>query len=265
MIDGVVSRRPSQAVDGGQTLAVDFSALPPPDAPCEAENIPLEIVAEDAQLLIINKPPGMVTHPGRGNRTGTLQSALLNHDAALAALPRAGLVHRLDKDTSGLLAIAKTAAACKYFLEQFKTRSVGRVYLALTHGMPPPTGVIDLPIGRSRRQPTKMAVRADGKPSVTRFVVEKRWQNHTLLRCLPETGRTHQIRLHLAHGGYPIVGDTLYRRRGQQPVLCRQALHAAELRLRHPTSGEQCEWRAPLPSDMREAIARLDANQPADG
>jgi len=238
----------------------------------EPEALPLEVVFEDRALLVINKPPGLVVHPGAGNARHTLQNALLGLDPRLAVVPRAGIVHRLDKDTSGLLVVARTPEAHTALVAALAEREIGRHYLAVCTGVMTGGGSVDEPIGRHRSQRTRMAVRADGRPAVTHYRVVKRFRGHTLVRAELETGRTHQIRVHLAHIGFPVVGDPLYagRRRwpaGSSPGLVaelhhfrRQALHAAHLALLHPTHGRPMEWEAPLPADMTQLLSVLEAD-----
>lgn len=261
-IDGAVCEKSAHRTSGGRELMMDFSALPQPASDCSAEDIALNIVYEDADIIVLNKPSGLVVHPGRGNMWGTLQAALLYHHPPAVKMVRAGIVHRLDKDTSGLLAVAKNPLTQKRLVEKFKKREIGREYLALVYGEPPPTGVINRPIGRSRREPTLMAVRASGRPAITRFAVEKRWPGFALLRCWLDSGRTHQIRVHLEYAGYPVVGDKHYVRRARRASfgLTRQALHATALRLHHPTDDTQREWQCPPPPDIRLAIEMLDNN-----
>ena len=259
-VNGAYCCRPSRKVGGGSEIAVDFSALPPPRTEnCAAENLPLCIVYEDEQIIVIDKAAGMVVHPGNGNRNGTLQSALLFHHPPAAALPRAGIVHRLDKDTTGLLAAAKTEAARQSLIAQFKERSVRRQYLAIVHGAPAATGLINRPLAPARNTPGHMAVRADGKEAITRYAVIERWPGFSLLRCWLETGRTHQIRVHLEYAGHPVAGDLTYHRRARQMpfVMPRQALHAETLRLLHPASGATVEWHAPPPADMQNVLQQL--------
>ncbi len=237
--------------------------------------VPLRIVHRDASLFVIDKPAGLVVHPGAGNRSGTLQNALLALDPGLARVPRAGIVHRLDKDTTGLLVVARTPEAQAALSAALALREIGREYLALCIGTLTGGGTVDEPIGRHRTQRIKMAIRADGREAITHYRLERRFAAHTLLRVQLETGRTHQIRVHLAHLGYPLVGDPVYggRRRvppGAGPGLLaalagfrRQALHAARLELDHPVSGEPLQFEAPLPEDFRDLLAALElAGQP---
>ena len=268
-----VEGRPLRAKDkvlGGEQVRIEARLATQTAAAPEA--IPLAVTFQDRALLIINKPPGLVVHPGAGNARHTLQNALLALDPQLALLPRAGLVHRLDKDTSGLLVVARTPEAHTALIAAMAARRIGREYLALSTGVMTGGGTIAEPIGRHRTQRTRMAVRADGRPAVTRYRIAKRFRAHTLVRVELETGRTHQIRVHLAHIGFPVVGDPLYagRRRipaGCTPVLAaelhafrRQALHAARLRLEHPLTGRELAWEAPLPEDMQRLLAALEAD-----
>jgi 23S rRNA pseudouridine1911/1915/1917 synthase len=234
------------------------------------ERLPLEIVFQDESLLVINKPPGLVVHPGAGNAAHTLQNALLGLDPRLALVPRAGLVHRLDKDTSGLLVVARTPEIHTALVTALSHREIERHYLAVCTGVMTGGGTVDEPIGRHRTQRTKMAVRADGRPAVTHYRVLKRFRGHTLVRAELESGRTHQIRVHLAHVGFPVVGDPVYGGRRRIPAgatkallaelteFKRQALHAAHLKLEHPTSGRLVGWDVPPPADMARLIAALE-------
>jgi 23S rRNA pseudouridine1911/1915/1917 synthase len=239
----------------------------------EPEALPLEVLFKDRALFVINKPAGLVVHPGAGNARHTLQNALLSLDPKLALVPRAGLVHRLDKDTSGLLVVARTPEVHTALVAALAEREISRHYLAVCTGVMTGGGTVAEPIGRHRSQRTRMAVRTDGRPAVTHYRVMKRFRAHTLVRAELETGRTHQIRVHLAHIGFPIVGDPLYggRRRlpaGSSPGLVaelnafkRQALHAAHLALVHPTTGRSVEWNGALPADMRSLISALEADE----
>jgi len=268
-----VEGRPLRAKDkvlGGEQVRIEARLATRTAAAPEA--IALAVTYQDRSLLIINKPPGLVVHPGAGNARHTLQNALLALDPQLALLPRAGLVHRLDKDTSGLLVVARTPEAHTALTAAMAARRIGREYLALSTGVMTGGGTIAEPIGRHRTQRTRMAVRADGRPAVTRYRIAKRFRAHTLVRVELETGRTHQIRVHLAHIGFPVVGDPLYAGRRRVPAGCtpalaaelhafrRQALHAARLRLEHPLTGRELAWEAPLPEDMQRLLAALEAD-----
>ena len=259
-IDGV-GVEPSAKARGGEGVLLD--ALPDPsEVAFVAEAMSLPIVFEDDTLIVIDKPAGMVVHPGAGNWGGTLLNGLLAHDAALASVPRAGIVHRLDKDTTGLMVVAKTIPAQTDLVRQLQERSVRREYLALVHGQVEGDGTIDAPIGRHPRERTQMAVVANGKPAVTHVVVMERFDTCTLVRCRLETGRTHQIRVHLTHVGHSLVGDPTYRGRvGQRgPVeFGRQALHAERLGLKHPATGRTLGWSAPLPADFAGLLDELRA------
>ncbi|MGE5170353.1 MAG: 23S rRNA pseudouridine(1911/1915/1917) synthase RluD [Rudaea sp.] len=252
-------------VAGGERIEV----TPPSSAPLVdlAEDIALDIVFEDETILVVDKPAGLVVHPGSGNREGTLLNALLHHDPALAGVPRAGIVHRLDKDTSGLMVVAKTLEAQTALVRQLAAHEVAREYLAVATGDLARDIVIDAPIGRHPTHRTTMAVVARGKPARTHVAVVERFGRATLVRCALETGRTHQIRVHLAAIGHPIVGDPAYggRRRargadaGALPSLARQALHATRLSLTHPATRGRMTWDAQPPPDLSRLIASLRA------
>jgi 23S rRNA pseudouridine1911/1915/1917 synthase len=234
------------------------------DAVAEAESIELDIVHEDRALLVLDKPAGLVVHPGSGNWRGTLLNGLLHHHPPLAAIPRAGIVHRLDKDTSGLLAVAKTLEAQTDLVRQLQARTVVRQYLALVHGAITRDGAVDAPIGRHRTQRTRMTVAEHGRAARTRYRVLERYALATLLECSLDTGRTHQIRVHMQSIGHPLVGDPVYRAArgiaaGPLASFKRQALHACRLGLVHPASGAPMQWEAPLPADMRELLRALAA------
>lgn len=260
--------RARDVVVGGEAATVE--ARQADETTIAAEKLPLGIVHQDAAIIVIDKPAGVVVHPGAGNREHTLQNALLAHDPKLRRVPRAGLVHRIDKDTSGLLAVARTLEAQTALVAALAAHEVEREYLALCTGAMTGGGTIDEPIGRHRTQRIKMAVRSDGRAAVTHYRIEKRFRAHTLARVRLETGRTHQIRVHLAHVGYPIVGDPVYggRRRipaGATPELLaalaafrRQALHAARLEFVHPKSGKPVAYEAPLPADFRQLLGVLE-------
>jgi 23S rRNA pseudouridine1911/1915/1917 synthase len=271
-VDGRQLRGRDRVVGGEKVL---IEARVEPDRQVAAEEIPLDVVFKDRALLVLNKPAGLVVHPGAGNAAHTLQNALLAFDPKLAVVPRAGIVHRLDKDTSGLLVVARTPEVHTALVAAISERQVDRHYVALCTGVMTAGGTVDEPIGRHRSQRTRMAVRGDGRPAVTHYRVLKRFRAHTLVRAELETGRTHQIRVHLSHIGYPIVGDPDYggRRRlpaGASPQLIaalegfrRQALHAARLKLEHPVSGKEMEWEAPLPADMEALLKVMEADTKA--
>lgn len=223
------------------------------------EDIPLDIVHEDVSLLVVNKPPGLVVHPGSGNWRGTLLNALLKHSPVLAEIPRAGIVHRLDKDTSGLLVVAKTLEAQTSLVQQLQARSVKREYLALVHGKVARDGLIEAPIGRHPHARTRMAVVARGKPALTRYRVMERFAHCTLLHCQLETGRTHQIRVHMQSAGHPLVGDPVYSAKMKTPAFSRQALHAFKLSLLHPKTQKTLHWQAEVPQDFQQLLDALRA------
>lgn len=233
------------------------------------ENIPLDIIYQDDEVVVINKPVGMVVHPAVGNRTGTLMNALLYHFPNNAHLPRAGIVHRLDKDTSGLLVVAKSASAQQFLQEQLATREMGRIYLALVYRYVSAGGTIDLPIARHPKDRLKMAVREDGQEAITHYRIEERFgETATLLKVQLETGRTHQIRVHLTELKFPLVGDKLYGQpllnRGNKAEIReallnfpRQALHAYELHFIHPETEEELSFTAPIPEDLEALLNTL--------
>jgi 23S rRNA pseudouridine1911/1915/1917 synthase len=251
-------------VIGGEQVEIDAEV--PAETSVEAQPIPLDIHYQDDQLLVINKPAGLVVHPAAGNPDSTLQNALLYHDAGLAALPRAGIVHRLDKDTSGLMVVARTLAAHKSLVDQLQARSVHREYMALVQSLVTAGGSVDAPIGRHPRDRLRMAVVESGKPAVTHYRVLERFAAHTLIQARLETGRTHQIRVHMAYIQYPLVGDPLYGGRlrlppGVSPRLTealrgfrRQALHARRLEFIHPETGEPVGWEVAPPEDFATLV-----------
>ena len=256
LVDGVHVEGSAKAI-GGERIEL----APPPAADVatpKAQRMALDIVFEDADLIVIDKPVGLIVHPGAGNPDHTLLNGLLAHAPALRNVPRAGIVHRLDKDTSGLLVVAKNLTAQARLAGQLAARSVKRTYLALVHGEPPARGTIDAPIGRDPRVRTRMAVTAGGREARTSYKVLERFGKVALLECRLETGRTHQIRVHLQHIKCPIVGDAVYRRGARNSVVFqRQALHATALELSHPRSGKHMSWSVPLPEDMEKLIAGL--------
>ncbi len=265
------SLKAKDKIDGGEQVVLDAEAEEVLEY--EAEEIPLDIIFEDNAILIVNKPAGLVVHPAVGHWQGTLVNALLNHTPSLKTLPRAGIVHRLDKDTSGLLMIAKTLKAHHSLSTQLQERSITREYLALVKGWMTAGGTVDAPLGRHPADRKRNTVREDGKHAVTHYRLEKRFTRHTLLRVKLETGRTHQIRVHMAHIQYPLVGDPVYGGRFKMPANCseileqtlrgfnRQALHATKLGLQHPETDEYCEWELPVPEDMELLISALEQDE----
>ena len=265
-VDGAVLA-PKHRILGGEQVVLRAEAEPM--ATVASQDIPLDIVYEDDDILIIDKPAGLVVHPAAGHWDGTLQNALPHHAPALAGIPRCGIVHRLDKDTSGLLMVAKTLSAHKSLVEQLQERSVHREYLALVQGAMTAGGTLDESIGRHSGDRKRFAVRQDGKPAVTHYRVAERFPHHTLVRVKLETGRTHQIRVHMSHIGFPLVGDPVYGGRPRLPAgagegliallrdFKRQALHAETLGLAHPESGEYVEWNSPLPEDFAALLGAL--------
>jgi 23S rRNA pseudouridine1911/1915/1917 synthase len=257
---GAASRK--QKVWGGETVTVEPEPLPEAMSP-RAQAMDLDIVYEDEDILVIDKPPGLVTHPGAGNWQGTLLNALLHHHPQAAGLPRAGIVHRLDKDTSGLMVVAKTLPAQTLLVQALQARSVKRVYWAVARGVfAQPAGQVEAPIGRHPTLRTKMAVvgedRPSGKPALTHWRVLEQFSQCAWVECRLATGRTHQIRVHLAHIGHPLVGDAVYGGRARsQPDFQRQALHAVGLGLIHPRSGQALEWEAPPPADFQHLLAAV--------
>ena len=257
-VDGGAATR-KQKVWGGESVELQPAAHPS-EQPYQAEAIALDIVHEDATVMVINKPAGLVVHPGAGNWEGTLLNALLHHAPELTHIPRAGIVHRLDKDTSGLMVVAKTLEAQTALVRALQARDVKRIYWAVAMGQfAQQTGTVDAPIGRHPTQRTRMAVVDNGKPAQTDYRVLKQYRQAAWVECRLRTGRTHQIRVHLAHIGHPLVGDSVYAGRRQVAVsFRRQALHAYRLGFSHPLTGEPVEWEAPMPDDFRALIEELD-------
>ena len=266
-VDGAAAQA-SDKVWGGEHLALRPET--DPALPAAAQDIALPVVYEDSAILVLDKPAGLVVHPGSGNRDGTLMNALLHHAPALAHLPRAGIVHRLDKDTSGLMVVAKSIEAQTSLVRQLQARTVKREYLALVVGAPARAGEVRAPIGRHPVQRTRMAVVEGGKDAVTHYEVLRRGREWSLLACRLETGRTHQIRVHMAAIDHPLIGDPVYLPRGSARRLPaaarafrRQALHAARLSLVHPLDGAPRTWESPLPADLVHLMAALDADDRA--
>ena len=266
LLDGEPAR-PRDLVRGGE--AVSLVAEAEEQTRAEPEDIPLDVLYEDSEVFVLDKPAGLVVHPGAGNPTGTLVNGLLHRDPRLAALPRAGIVHRLDKDTSGVMVVARTLQAHTALVAQLSAREVHRQYLAVVVGALVSGGTADAAIDRHPRDRIRMAVREDGKDAVTHYRLRERFHAHTLLECRLETGRTHQIRVHMAHLRHPIVGDPLYGGplrlpRGASDELVaalrgfkRQALHAETLEFAHPASGEPVRVVAPVPADMQDLLRAL--------
>ncbi|RJS92269.1 23S rRNA pseudouridine(1911/1915/1917) synthase RluD [Salinisphaera sp. Q1T1-3] len=265
------SPAPKTAVAGGELVHLRVPVTSH-DETLAPEPIALNIIYEDADIIVLDKPAGLVMHPGAGNPDGTLANALLAHDPALAALPRAGIVHRLDKDTSGILVVARTFAAHKQLVADLAERTVKREYEAVSVGVMTAGGHVDAPIDRHPMDRKKMAVREEGRDAVTHYRVITRYRAHTHVRCQLETGRTHQIRVHMAHIRYPLLGDPVYGRRLALPKdsapafvdvlrgFRRQALHAARLGLTHPTTGDDMAWEAPRPADFQALLDALAAD-----
>ncbi len=263
--------KPSEKLSGLES--VDISIPPTETVEWEAESIPLDILYEDRELFIIHKPAGLVVHPGAGNPAGTLLNGLLNVDDTLRQLPRAGIVHRLDKDTSGLMVVARTEPARQNLIRQLAARSVRRDYLAVSTGVPVSGTTLTEPIARHPTDRRRMSVSSRGKPAITHVRVLAKYRAHSLLGARLETGRTHQIRVHLAWWGYPLVGDPVYGGRMRLPresneelhrVLQnfrRQALHATALSLIHPATGMRMSWKQSPPEDFGNLISTLEQDQ----
>jgi len=261
--------RPRDAVLGGEHVIIN-ATIERVDDTWIAEDINLDIIHEDDDVLILNKEAGMVVHPGAGNQNGTLVNALLNHAPQLEGIPRAGIVHRIDKGTTGLLMIAKTLQAHNSLVGQLQERSVLREYQAISMGVMTAGGTVDEPIGRHPIDRKRMAVNSAGKTAITHYRVEQRFRAHTHIRCKLETGRTHQIRVHMAHAHYPLLGDPVYGGRLRLPkgasdtcvdglkAFRRQALHAGLLGFIHPGTEQEVSWRIEMPEDMLNILSLLD-------
>lgn len=251
LVDGQQVLEPRKKVFSGQKISLTFSE-DEAVLSCLPEAIPLDILFEDAHLLVINKPAGLVVHPGNGNWQGTLLNALLHHLPGSVTIPRAGIVHRLDKETSGLMVVAKTLMAQTDLVRQLQARTVKREYLALVHGGLSVGGCVDAPIARHPTQRTKMAVLSGGKPAITHYEILEGLGRWTWVRCILSTGRTHQIRVHMASIGHPLVGDPVYGRSTLPAPMpfARQALHATRLGLIHPVTRESLSWDQGLPDDL---------------
>lgn len=259
--------RPRATVHGGEHI--DIQVVPEEKTECQAQPIALDIIHEDEDLIVINKPANLVVHPGSGNPDGTVLNALLHHDPELVNLPRAGIVHRLDKDTTGIMVVARSLRAHTSLINQLQSRTLKREYQAIVTGVMTAGGNVDAPIGRHPTQRTRMAVVENGKHALTHYRIETRFKGHTHLHLQLESGRTHQIRVHMAYIRYPIVGDPVYGGRLKIPGDCseslanylrnfrRQALHSTRLTLTHPAHGETMSWTAVLPDDMQTLLKHL--------
>lgn len=264
-VDGKTVTEPKHKIYGGESLAVrvDQVLTEAEAGQFQPEPMELPIVYEDDHILVINKPPGLVVHPAAGNWQGTLLNGLLAYDPVFTHLPRAGIVHRLDKDTSGLMVVAKTLPAHTHLIRQLQARSVKRLYRAIVCGVPRVDGSVNAPIGRDTRQRTRMAVTSQGKEAITHYRLLEMFPGCSLVECVLETGRTHQIRVHMAHLGHPLVGDETYMGGRRHPLpepaaqFGRQALHARQLGLIHPDTGEAMRWTAQAPADMAELLEDL--------
>ena len=265
-----IANIPREKVLGGERIEIIVEVED--DTRFEPENIPLNIVYEDDDIIVINKPKDLVVHPGAGNPNGTVLNALLYHYPPIAEVPRAGIVHRLDKDTTGLMVVAKTIPAQTKLVRDLQKRKITREYEAVASGIMTKGGTVDQPMARHATKRTLMAVHPMGKPAVTHYRIMENYRNYTRLRLRLETGRTHQIRVHMAHIAHPLLGDQTYGGRPRPPKNAsedfmevlrnfkRQALHAVMLRLSHPITGEMMEWHAPLPDDFVELLNALKAD-----
>ncbi|MCO6545625.1 MAG: 23S rRNA pseudouridine(1911/1915/1917) synthase RluD [Gilliamella sp.] len=266
-VNNIIVNKPKEKVLGGEIITINAEIEQ--EIYHQPEDIKLNIVYEDSDILVINKPRDLVVHPGAGNPDGTVLNALLHYYPDIARVPRAGIVHRLDKDTTGLMVVAKTIMAQTHLVESLQLREITREYEAVVMGIITAGGTVDQPITRHPTKRTHMAVFPTGKPAVTHYRVMEKYRLHTRLRLRLETGRTHQIRVHMAHIAHPLIGDPLYGGRPRPPKgasesfiqtlrdFNRQALHATMLRLYHPITGEQMEWHAPIPEDMQKLIKFL--------
>ena len=260
--------KPKTKISGDEELQLTVQSIES-EKECLAEDIPLDIIYQDEDVIIVNKPADFVVHPAAGHYTGTLQNALLFHDESLAAIPRAGIVHRIDKDTTGLLVVARNLTSHKYLVNQIQKHEVTREYQTVVFGVMTGGGMVDQPIGRHPRDRIKMAVRENGREAVTHYRLLERFRAHSHLKVQLETGRTHQIRVHMRYLRHPIVGDPVYAGRHRLPAAAsaelidclqnfkRQALHAWRLSFVHPSSGEEVSYEAPIPDDMQQLIDLL--------
>ena len=263
--------KPKYKITGDEELQLTAQSIES-EAACVAEDLPLDIVYQDESIIVINKTADFVVHPAAGHYSGTVQNALLHFDPALAEVPRAGIVHRLDKDTTGVMVVARNLRAHKYLVDQIQKHEVVREYQAIVFGVLTGGGMVDQPIGRHPRDRIKMAVRENGREAITHYRLLKRFREHSHIKVQLETGRTHQIRVHMSHLRHPIVGDPVYAGRHRVPAgalpelvdylqhFKRQALHAWRLSFIHPESDEEVSYEAPLPDDMQQLLDLLDAD-----
>ena len=270
LLNGKVAK-PKTKITGDEELQLTVQTIES-EVACEAEDIPLNIVYQDEDIIVVNKPAGLVVHPAAGHYTGTMQNALLYFDPSLAAIPRAGIVHRIDKDTTGLMVVARNLSSHKYLVDQIQQHEVIREYQAVVHGVMTGGGMVDQPIGRHPRDRIKMAVRENGREAITHYRLLEKFREHSHIKVQLETGRTHQIRVHMSYLRHPLVGDPVYAGRhrvppGAQPDLLnylqafkRQALHAWKLTLIHPKHGEEVSFEADLPDDMTKLLSLLQAD-----
>lgn len=266
-IDQKIATKRRQAIAPGQVIAVNATLTE--HTTTTPQDIPIDVIYEDADILVINKPAGLIVHPGAGNPNGTLLNALLHRDPDCSHLPRAGIVHRLDKDTSGLLVVARNLSAHHALIKAMQARDIHREYIAIVYGNLIAGGTIDAPIGRHPTHRTKMQVNRGGRDAITHYRILKKFPHHTYLKVILETGRTHQIRVHFAEQHHPLIGDPLYGNKNLiskkwpetlQTAIAnfpRQALHAIRLSLPHPKSGEQMTWEAPIPEDIEMILTAL--------
>ncbi|MGF7453147.1 23S rRNA pseudouridine(1911/1915/1917) synthase RluD [Pasteurella bettyae] len=269
-VNGKIINVPREKMFGGEQIEITVEIED--ENRFEPQNLPLNIVYEDDDILVINKPKDFVVHPGAGNPNGTVLNALLYHYPQIAEVPRAGIVHRLDKDTTGLMVVAKTIPAQTQLVRALQKRKITREYEAIAFGIMTKGGTVDEPMARHPTKRTLMAVHPMGKPAITHYRIMEHFRNYTRLRLRLETGRTHQIRVHMAHIAHPLLGDQTYGGRPRPPKNAseefmtvmrnfqRQALHAVMLRLEHPITGELMEWHAPLPDDFVELVNALKAD-----
>ena len=270
LVNGHVAK-PKLKMSGDEELQLSVQSIESEEN-CVAQDIPLDIVYQDDSIIVINKPADFVVHPAAGHYSGTMQNALLHHDVSLAEIPRAGIVHRLDKDTTGLMVVARNLSSHKYLVDQIQKHEVIREYQAVVYGVMTGGGMVDQPIGRHPRDRIKMAVRENGREAVTHYRLLRRFREHSHIKVQLETGRTHQIRVHMSHLHHPIVGDPVYAGRHRVPAgaqqelldylqaFRRQALHAWRLSFVHPESAEEVTFEAPLPDDMQQLISLLQAD-----